>query len=77
MPIVHELFVPCVGELSVEDIGPLRVPGVRVSLRETADQLTRLVEELDMVQRVRPLLPCRTQALGRAAPAGTGGGPQS
>ncbi|EAP90573.1 putative transporter protein [Oceanicaulis alexandrii HTCC2633] len=36
--------------LSVEDIGPLRVPDVRVSLRETADQLTRLVEELDMVR---------------------------
>ncbi|WP_440957907.1 zinc transporter ZntB [Oceanicaulis sp. LC35] len=36
--------------LSHEDIGPLRNPAVRVSLREVADQLTRLVEELDMVR---------------------------
>jgi len=35
---------------SFEDIGPLRHPHVRVTLREVADQLTRLVEELDMVR---------------------------
>ncbi len=36
--------------LSVEETGPLRQAQVRVSLREVADQLTRLVEELDMVR---------------------------
>ena len=42
--------------LSHEDIGPMHHPKARISLRETADQLTRLVEELDMVRERSSIL---------------------
>lgn len=42
--------------LSVEEGGPLTLPHVRISLREVADQLTRLVEELDMIRERSSIL---------------------
>lgn len=42
--------------LSLEDVGPLHHPHVRVTLRETADRLARLVEELDMVRERSSIL---------------------
>lgn len=42
--------------LSLEDAGPLQHPHVRVMLRETADRLARLVEELDMIRERSSIL---------------------
>ncbi|MBL4538261.1 MAG: zinc transporter ZntB [Oceanicaulis sp.] len=42
--------------LSLEDAGPLHHPHVRVTLRETADRLARLVEELDMIRERSSIL---------------------
>lgn len=42
--------------LSLEDVGPLHHPHVRVILRETADRIARLVEELDMVRERSSIL---------------------
>ena len=42
--------------LSLEDVGPLHHPHVRVTLRETADRIARLVEELDMIRERSSIL---------------------